>query len=48
MTEYQAGLDPAITTFLALATIVGQLAIMGVIFLLKKIEKEDPERIRWK
>jgi len=28
--------------------IIGPLCIAGLILLLKKIEKDNPERIRWK
>tara|TARA_Y100001968_G_scaffold262199_1_gene250390 strand:+ start:1341 stop:1550 length:210 start_codon:yes stop_codon:yes gene_type:complete len=45
---FQTGLDPAVKLFIGFTAIVGPLAITGVIFLLKKIEKDDPERIRWK
>ena len=48
MSEYQTGLDPAIKTFISFAGIFGPLTIAGVIFLLKKIEKTTPEKIRWK
>tara|TARA_Y100001968_G_scaffold183133_1_gene167772 strand:+ start:42053 stop:42199 length:147 start_codon:yes stop_codon:yes gene_type:complete len=48
MIEYQAGLDPAIKTFIYLALMIGPLTITGLVFLLKKIEKENPRRIRWK
>ncbi len=43
-----AVLDPAIKTFIGIVAIAGPLSIAGVIFFLKKIEKDDPERIRWK
>tara|TARA_B100001250_G_C19124441_1_gene496786 strand:+ start:135 stop:341 length:207 start_codon:yes stop_codon:yes gene_type:complete len=41
-------LDPAIKNFIGIVAIAGPLSIAGVIFLLKKIEKTDPDRIRWK
>tara|TARA_B100000700_G_scaffold321627_1_gene421295 strand:+ start:2831 stop:2989 length:159 start_codon:yes stop_codon:yes gene_type:complete len=41
-------LDPLIKTFIELVIIIGPLSIVGVILLLKKIEKDNPERIRWK
>ena len=41
-------LDPAIKTFIGVVAIVGPLSIAGVILLLKKIEKDHPDRIRWK
>ncbi len=43
-----AVLDPAIKTFIGIVALAGPLSIAGVIFLLKKIEKTDPDRIRWK
>ncbi len=45
--SYTAGLDPHIKAFLIVVTIIGPLSIVGIIFLLKKIEKEHPDRIRW-
>ena len=41
-------LDPAIKTFIGIVALAGPLSIAGVIYLLKKIEKDNPERIRWK
>ena len=41
-------LDPAIKTFISVVAILGPLSIVAVILLLKKIEKDNPERIRWK
>ena len=46
--SFQTGLDPAVKLFILATAIVGPLAIAGVISLLRKIEKDDPERIRWK
>ena len=46
--EYQIGLDPKIKFFIVTVAICGPLAISGLLFLLKKIEKQDPARIRWK
>ena len=43
-----AVLDPAIKIFVGVVTLIGPLSIAGIIFLLKKIEKNDPDRIRWK
>jgi len=43
-----ASLDPAIKTFIGIVAFLGPLAIAGLIFLLKRIEKDDPDRIRWK
>lgn len=42
------GLGPEIITFLKLIAILAPLNIIGIIILLKKIEKKDPNRIRWK
>ena len=41
-------LAPLIQTFIEVAFIIGPLSIVGVILLLKKIEKDNPDRIRWK
>ena len=41
-------LDPLIKNFIEFAIIIGPLSILGIIFLLKKIEKDHPDRIRWK
>ena len=41
-------LDPLIKTFIEVVIIVGPLSILGVILLLKKIEKDNPDRIRWR
>ena len=43
-----AVLDPLIKTFIEVVMIVGPLSLAGVILLLKKIEKDNPDRIRWK
>tara|TARA_B100001250_G_C19655586_1_gene724681 strand:- start:81 stop:245 length:165 start_codon:yes stop_codon:yes gene_type:complete len=43
-----AVLDPLIKTFIEVVIIIGPVSIAGVILLLKKIEKENPDRIRWK
>ena len=43
-----AVLDPTIQIFIYVAAIAGPLSIAVLIFLLKKIEKNDPERIRWR
>ena len=48
MVNLFAVLDPAIKTFIGIVALAGPLSIAGVIFLLKKIEKDDPGRIRWK
>ncbi len=43
-----AVLDPTIQTFIYVVAIAGPLSIAVLIFLLKKIEKNNPERIRWR
>jgi len=43
-----AVLDPLIKTFIQFALVIGPLCLVCVILLLKKIEKDHPERIRWK
>ena len=42
-----AVLDPAIKTFLFAVSILGPLCILLLVLFLKRIEKSDPERIRW-
>ena len=46
--EYQTGLAPEIKTFIWIVAIIAPLAIAIVISILKKIEKTNPEKIRWK
>ncbi len=41
-------LDPGIKTFLLIVSIIGPTAILLLILLLKRIEKNDPNRIRWR
>ncbi len=41
-------LDPLIITFIQVALVIGPLSLLGVVLLLRKIEKNHPERIRWK
>ena len=43
-----AVLDPTIQTFIYVVAIAGPLSIVVLILLLKKIEKNNPERIRWR
>ena len=43
-----AVLDPLIKTFIQVALVIGPLSLVGVVLVLRKIEKEHPERIRWK
>ena len=40
-------LDPLIITFIQVALVLGPLSLLGVLLLLRKIEKDHPERIRW-
>ncbi len=41
-------LDPLIKTFIQVSLVIGPLSLVGVVLLLRKIEKDHPERIRWK
>ena len=41
-------LEPLIKTFIEVVIIIGPFSIAGLILLLKKIEKDNPDRIRWK
>ena len=43
-----AVLDPLIKTFIQGSLVIGPLSLVGVVLLLRKIEKDHPERIRWK
>ena len=43
-----AVLDPLIKIFIQVALVFGPLSLVGVVLILKKIEKDHPERIRWK
>ncbi len=43
-----AVLDPFIKGFIQVALVIGPLSLVGVILLLRKIEKDYPERIRWR
>ena len=43
-----AVLDPLIKTFMQVALFIGPLSLVGVVLILRKIEKDHPERIRWK
>ena len=43
-----ATLDSLIIKFIEVVIVVGPLSIAFMILLLKKIEKNDPDRIRWK
>ena len=46
--NYFAALDPLIKTFIQVALVIGPLSLVGVVLLLRKIEKDHPERIHWK
>ncbi len=41
-------LDPTIKTFIWITALLGPLSITCLILLLKKIEKADPNKIRWR
>ncbi len=46
--DFFAVLDPLIKTFMQVALVIGPLSLVGLVLLLRKIEKDHPERIRWK
>ena len=46
--NFFAVLDPLIKTFMQVALIIGPLSLVVLVLLLRKIEKDHPERIRWK
>jgi len=46
--NFFAVLDPLIQTFMQVALVIGPLSLVGLVLLLRKIEKDHPERIRWK
>ena len=46
--DFFAVLDPLIKTFMQVALVIGPLSFVGLVLLLRKIEKDHPERIRWK
>ena len=43
-----AFLDPLIKTFIQVALVIGPLSLLVIVLILRKIEKDHPERIRWK
>tara|TARA_B100000029_G_C17386883_1_gene891910 strand:- start:621 stop:770 length:150 start_codon:yes stop_codon:yes gene_type:complete len=43
-----AALGPEIKLFLALVAFAGPTAIIILIFIIKKIEQKNPDRIRWR
>ncbi len=46
--NFFAVLDPLIKTFMQVSLVIGPLSLVGLVLLLRKIEKDHPERIRWK
>ena len=46
--NFFAVLDPLIKTFMKVALVIGPLSLVGLVLLLRKIEKGHPERILWK
>ena len=46
--NFFAVFDPLIKTFMKVALVIGPLCLVGLVLLLRKIEKDHPERIRWK
>ena len=44
--NFFAVLDPLIKTFIQVALVIGPLSLLGVALILRKIEKDHPERIR--
>ena len=46
--NFFAVLDPFIKTFMQVALVIGPLSLVVLVLLLRKIEKDHPERIRWK
>ena len=43
-----ATIDPTIKTFVITSIILGPISIALLILILKRIEKNDPNRIRWR
>ncbi len=46
--NFFAVLDPLIKTFMQVSLVIGPLSLVVLVLLLRKIEKDHPERIRWK
>ena len=46
--NFFAVLDPLIKIFMQVVLVIVPLSLVGVVLILKKIEKDHPERIRWK
>ena len=45
---YLAVLGPEIKVFLAFVAIAGPASIGVLLLIIKKIEKENPDRVRWR
>ncbi|WP_269610578.1 hypothetical protein [Prochlorococcus marinus] len=45
--NFFAVLDPLIKTFMQVALVIGPLSLVVLVLLLRKIEKDHPESIRW-
>ena len=43
-----ATLDPTIKVFIMTSAFLGPISIVSLVILLKRIEKNDPNRIRWR
>ena len=41
-------LGPELKLFITAAAVVGPLSIILLLFFIKRIEKQNPERIRWR
>ena len=48
MMNLLAVLDPLIKNFIQVSLVIGLLSLVVLIMLLKKIEIDNPDRIRWK
>ena len=48
MKNYFEVLDPLIKTFIQVAFVIGLMSLLDVVLILRKIEKDHPERIRCK
>ena len=48
MMNLLAVLDPSIKNFIQVSLVIGPLSLVVLIMLLKKIEIDNPDRIRWK
>ena len=48
MMNFFAVLDPLIKTFLQVALVIGPLSLVGVVSILREIEKDHRKRIRCK